>query len=111
MIRNKNLIMTFASGNDEFFHNPTFLVWLNSVKILENVDIVIITHQMSDKVKERLIESNVEIVNADEKEVHYIYRDRHLCFYKYLNHSFIYFESTRILCELLAFFLLRFFWL
>lgn len=85
MIRKQNLIMTFASGNDDFFHNPTFLVWVNSVKILENVDVVVITHQMSEKVREKLIESNIEVVDVDTKEVHYIYRDRHLCFYKYLN--------------------------
>jgi len=85
MIRNKNLILTFAGGDPNFFRDPTFWVWVNSVKKIENTDPVILTHQMSEDVRCRLQDFGIEVVDVIPGELHSIYRDRHLCFWEYLN--------------------------
>jgi hypothetical protein len=89
MIRKENLIMTFAGGDHNFFRNPTFWVWVNSVKNIPNSDPVILTNQMPEDVKDRLLGSDIEVVDVTSGithgELHHIYRDRHLCFWEYLN--------------------------
>jgi hypothetical protein len=85
MIRQENLILTFAGGDQNFFKNPTFWVWVNSVKMIPNTDVVILTHQMTEDVRDRLSDSKIEVVDVTPGELHSLYRDRHLCFWEYLN--------------------------
>lgn len=77
--------MTFAGGEDHFFMDPTFWVWAKSVKQIPNTDAVILTHQMSDYARSRLEDMDIHVVNVTPGELHYLYRDRHLCFWEYLN--------------------------
>lgn len=75
--------MTFAGG-EKFFDNLEFWRYVDSLSCIKNSDFVILTHCMPDAVKDKLIECNISVVEIDQKQVQYIYRDRHLCFYNYL---------------------------
>ena len=84
MIRKKNLLMSYAAG--ENFLTETFWVYVNSaLKNSPDADVVLLTHDMPNNVREKLEDKEVEVVDIPEKDVMYIYRDRHLAFWNYLN--------------------------
>lgn len=84
MFRKENLVLTYASG-DSIFKNDCFWVYVNSLKNIENADAVILTHDMPDEARDKLISKGIEIVDVSAKDIHFLYRDRHLSFYNYLN--------------------------
>ena len=76
--------MTYASGQN--FFTETFWVYVKSaLKNIPNGDLVIITHDMPDKVEEALESLEVEVAHFPQEQMQYIYRDRHLAFWHYLN--------------------------
>ena len=84
MIRKENLLMSYAAG--ENFFTETFWVYVNSaLKNSPDADIVLLTHDMPKDVRAKLIIKDVKVVDVPETEVMYIYRDRHLAFWNYLN--------------------------
>lgn len=84
MLRKESLVLTFAGG-DQIFRDPTFWVYVNSLKNIKDADPVILTHSMPEDVRDRLFTLEVEVVDVKPAELHYLYRDRHLCFWEYLN--------------------------
>ena len=78
--------MTFASGH-KFFEDPCFWVFVKSfVKNTQDVDLVIITQEMSEEVEEKLFQLGVaDVVRTTGKETQFFFRDRHLSYWKYLN--------------------------
>ena len=84
MIRKENLAMTFASG-EQLFRDPNFWVYINSFNNVPDADLVILTNNIPSDARERLLDLEVEVVDVTIAEIHYIYRDRHLCFWEYLN--------------------------
>lgn len=84
MIRKQNLLMTFASG-ESLFKDPNFWVFISSLSNIPDTDFVILSDLIPDKVVDFLLLLDIEVVHVDQKDVHYIYRDRHLCFWNYLN--------------------------
>lgn len=85
MLRKENLVLTFASG-DSLFDSNTFWVYVKSFKKhVPNADLVLLTHDMDEVVRERLDNLEVEVVDVPAKDMHFLYRDRHLSFYNYLN--------------------------
>ena len=94
MFRKNNLIMTFAAGQN-LFDSPSFWVFINSFKNVPDTDLVILTNNMSEAIRDRLID--FEIVDVPETESQFLFRDRHLSYYKYLNdhgHKYKYVFST-----------------
>lgn len=86
MIRNDNLIMTYASGKKFFEENEIFWVYVESFKRnLQNTDCVMLTHDMPQDVRNRLEDYGVIVEDFPEEKMMYIYRDRHLAFWNYLN--------------------------
>jgi len=84
MIRQRNLLLTYASGSS--FFTETFWVYVNSAqKNAPNSDLVIITHDMPEDVRLRLEDLDVEVADFPAEQMQYIYRDRHLAFWHYLN--------------------------
>ena len=83
MFRNENLVLTYAAGED-FLQLDSFWVFINTASTLPDTDVVIITHEMSDLVRNRLVNFNVELVDVDLLTSN-ILQDRHLHFWKYLN--------------------------
>lgn len=86
MVRKNNLALTFASGH-EFFKDECFWVYIRSFfKNVFDSDLVIITHEMSEDVESTLLETGVfEVVRVPAAEASFLYRDRHLAYWKYLN--------------------------
>ncbi len=84
MLRKSKLILTYGSGNA--IESPTFWVFVNSfIKHIPNADLVVLTHDMNPVVRTKLENRGVTIVDVPAGEMYYLYRDRHLHFWKYLN--------------------------
>lgn len=86
MIRNANLILTFASG-EKLFNDPSFWIWANTAKRID-IDVVVLSHNIPDLARKRLWDMDIEVEDVDLKEMHSLYRDRHLAYWRYLiNHG------------------------
>lgn len=79
---NENLILSYASG--EMTKTPCFSVFLNSIKNVPNADLVFITHEMDNEIKEKILRKGFHIEEVKAGENYYIFRDRHQHFYNYL---------------------------
>lgn len=86
MLRKENLVLTYASG-EQLFKDPCFWAYVKSFKKnIPNADLVILTEHMPEDVEDRLLASDVtEVVRVPAEEAHFLFRDRHLSFWKYLN--------------------------
>lgn len=82
MSRKENLILTYASGPT--VESDTFWVFIKSAKF-DNADIVILTHDMKINHRNLLSKLGIEIVDVPAGEMYYLFRDRHLHFWNYLN--------------------------
>lgn len=96
MLRKTNLVLTYASGNG--FFTETFWIFVQSFqRHVPDSDLVILTHEMDDFIESRLAEFDVEVVRIPATEMHFLYRDRHLSFWRYLNdhgHKYRYVLTT-----------------
>jgi hypothetical protein len=84
MLRKENLILTYASGK-QIFEDPCFWAFVNSQKHVQNTDCVILTHDMPGNVRDCLDRREIAVTDIPAKDMHFLYRDRHLSFYNYLN--------------------------
>lgn len=85
MFRKDNLILTYGVG-EALFNDPTFWVFVHSCqKFSPDADLVIITNDMSEEVRDRLSDLEVEVSDFPSHKMSSLYRDRHLAFYEYLN--------------------------
>jgi len=78
-----NALVTWASGQD-FCRSDGFKVWLASSKENVNADRFVFTHDMPDDVRTDLLNQEIQIVDVNPKEVHFLLRDRHLHFWQWL---------------------------
>jgi hypothetical protein len=83
MIRKENLVLTYASG--PVFNTLTFWVFINSFKNISNADLVVLTNNIDTESRSKIINRGFEVVDVPEGEAFYLFRDRHLHFYNYLN--------------------------
>lgn len=84
MLRKENLILTYASG-EPLFRDKSFWVWVNTLNNVPDADAVILTHDIPPDVREKLEDRGVVVVDVSAKDIHFLYRDRHLSFRNYLN--------------------------
>jgi hypothetical protein len=85
MLRKENLVLTYGSG-EALFRDQCFWVFVNSfLKNVSNADLIILTHDMPEDARDALDKLGVTVVDVSAKDIHFLYRDRHLSFYKYLN--------------------------
>jgi len=84
MLREENLVLTYAGGN-EFLQQESFWVYVNTLSVIPDSDKVIITHEMPDLVRDRLLEKGFIIEDVPLIKYPYLLRDRHLAFWEYLN--------------------------
>lgn len=84
MTRKENLVMTYASGAP-IFGDECFWVYVKSLKHIQEADYVILTHDMPEDARDRLDSLDVHVVEIPAEDMHFLYRDRHLSFYNYLN--------------------------
>jgi hypothetical protein len=84
MFRKENLILTYASG-EPIFKDETFWVYVRSLRNIPNADPVMLTHDMPEEVRNKLEDHEVTVVDIPAKDMHFLYRDRHLSFWNYLN--------------------------
>ena len=84
MFRKENLILTYASGVS-LFNDDCFWVYINSLKNIPNADPILLTHDILPNFRYKLEDKGIEVIDVSPEDVHYIYRDRHLAFYKYIN--------------------------
>lgn len=82
MIRQSNLILTYVSG-ESLFASHSFEVFVRSAKTIPDTDLVVLTDEISDGHAQWLEDLDVEI--EDGHKAGYIFRDRHLAYWKYLN--------------------------
>lgn len=80
----QNLILTYASGAP-IFDDPCFWVFVRSLGKVPTADCVVLTHEMPGDARGRLSWAGVKVVDIEAKDMHFLYRDRHLSFYRYLN--------------------------
>lgn len=83
MLREPNLVLTYAAG-EQFLELDSFWVFAKSLSRIPDVDRVIVTHEMSQSVRDRLSDLDFTIVDVPLKSGN-ILRERHLCFWEYLN--------------------------
>ena len=83
MLREPNLVLTYAAG-EQFLELDSFWVFAQTLSKLENTDKVILTHEMSHLVRDRLSDLGFCVENVTLKSAN-ILRDRHLHFWEYLN--------------------------
>lgn len=84
MLRQDNLVMTYASGAP-IFRDECFWVYVKSLKNIPEADYVLLTHDVPEEARDRLEALDVHVVDIPAKDMHFLYRDRHLSFYHYLN--------------------------
>jgi len=84
MIRKENLLLTYASGAS-LFETDTFWVYVRSLRNVPNADYIMLTHDMPETVRERLLSAGVEVVDFPPEKVLYVLRERHLAYWEYLN--------------------------
>lgn len=79
----KNLILTYAS--EPVTSQETFWVFVNSLDNIQNKELVVITHDIQEKNLKKLETKNIKVQHIEAGEMYYLFRDRHLHFYQYLN--------------------------
>jgi len=84
MFRKENLILTYAAG-ESLFKSKTFELFVNSLDHIPNADVVIITHDIPDFYKNKLVAQGVYVIDFPSTFMQYLYRDRHYAFWDYLN--------------------------
>jgi hypothetical protein len=84
MLREENLILTYASG-DPIFKDECFWAYIKSLRHVPNADTVILTHAIPLEAEDRLLDDFVHVVKVPASDMHFLYRDRHLSFWRYLN--------------------------
>lgn len=83
MLREKNLVLTYAAGSS-LFSSETFWVYVKSLKHITQSDFVLLTHDIDDVTRQKLANYSISIVDVPPTEGSFIFRDRHLAFWKYL---------------------------
>jgi hypothetical protein len=83
MFRKSNLAITYAAG-ETFFDNPDFWIYLESLCKIPDTTKIVITHEMSDEVCQRIRDMHVNVHRVDPKKMKYIARDRHLATWDFL---------------------------
>lgn len=83
MFRKPHLAITYAAG-DTFFEKPDFWIYLESLCKIPDTTKVVITHQMSDEVKQRIRDMHVNVHHVPAEKMHNICRDRHLAYWDFL---------------------------
>lgn len=78
-----NLILSFGSG--DAVKTETFSAFIKSTLNVGNTDIVILTHDMNEETRVFLDDQSVKVVDIPIESIDYIFSDRHLQFWKYLN--------------------------
>jgi hypothetical protein len=86
MIRKENLILTYASGQ-EMLNSPEFWVFIKSFeRNVPDADLVVLTHDMPEDVEAKILHNcRSQVRRIPAADMHYLYRDRHLSFWNYLN--------------------------
>jgi hypothetical protein len=79
-----NLVLTWASG-EAFCRSEGFSVYLESLKVIRGADVVVFTHDMPDDIRQKLWKRRIEIIDVPLTEIHYLIRDRHLAYWRFLS--------------------------
>jgi hypothetical protein len=84
MTLKENLVLTYASG-EAIFNDKCFWAFVRSTKCIPNADLVILTHDITAAARDNLEIFGANVIDVSAEDIHFLYRDRHLSFYKYLN--------------------------
>jgi len=78
----RNLALAYASG-EPLFRGDGFATFLETFRGNVDADLAVVTHDIPDDVRDDLEADGVRVVPS--ADVHFLYRDRHLSFYRFLN--------------------------
>ena len=82
-MRKPHLAITYAAG-ETFFDKPDFWIYLESLCQFDDLTKVVITHDMSDEVCQRIRDMHVNVHRVTPKLMKFISRDRHLATWDFL---------------------------
>jgi hypothetical protein len=83
MFRKPNLAITYAAG-ETFFDKPDFWLYLESLCQIPDTTKVVITHDMSEEVFQRIRDMHVNVHKVSSEKMKFISRDRHLATWDFL---------------------------